>query len=116
MENAETIINDYGGKLDKLREVAGNAPGAERSLLKKFRGVGDGGVDIFFREVQLVWEEVFPFADKKALKAARLLGLRGHPRALAELCDNDKTTYVRLIAGLVRIELTKSFHEFQPAL
>lgn len=116
MDDAATIINDYGGKFDKLREVAGNEPGAERALLKKFRGVGDGGVDIFFREVQLVWDEVFPFADKKALKAARLVGLREHPRALAELCGNDKTTYVRLVAGLVRIELAKSFHEFKPTL
>lgn len=29
---------------------------------------------------QLVWDELFPFADKKALKAARLVGLKEHPQ------------------------------------
>lgn len=29
---------------------------------------------------QLVWDEIYPFADKKALKAARLVGFREHPK------------------------------------
>lgn len=98
--------------MEALRDVAAKVPAQERALLKKFRGVGDGGVDIFFREVQLIWDEVYPFADKKALKAARLVGLREHPQALAALCGNERAKYVRLIAALVRIELTKSFKEF----
>lgn len=28
----------------------------------------------------MAWEELFPFADKKSLKAARLVGLREHPQ------------------------------------
>ena len=90
-------------------------PKQERILLKRFYGVGDGGVDIFFREIQLVWDEIFPFADKKALRAARLIGIRHvdcHPQALANLCGNDRTKYVKLIASLVRIELSNTFHEF----
>jgi len=31
-------------------------------------------------QVQQAWEEAFPFADKKALKAARLVGLKEHPQ------------------------------------
>lgn len=58
-----------------------------------------------------MWEELFPFADKKALKAARLVGLREHPQSLAALCGHDKQ-YVRLVAALVRIELSKTFSEY----
>ncbi len=28
----------------------------------------------------MAWEELYPFADKKSLKAARLMGLREHPQ------------------------------------
>ena len=38
-------------------------------------GVGDVGADIFLREVQVAWTEVAPFADERALGAARDLGL-----------------------------------------
>lgn len=72
---------------------------------------GDGALDIFFREVQLAWEELYPFADKKALKAARLVGLPGSPQTLAAVCG-DRQRYVRLIAALVRIELSKTHHEY----
>ena len=33
-------------------------------------------------QVQQAWEEAFPFADKKALKAARLVGLKEHPQVI----------------------------------
>lgn len=113
VDNAKLLVDEYQGDFNHLRDSAGRTPKQERVLLKKFSGVGDGGVDIFFREVQLVWDEIFPFADKKALRAARLVGLReGSPHALAALCGNDRTKYVKLIASLVRIELTNTFHEF----
>ena len=36
-----------------------------------------------------------------------------HPlvQVLSELCGGDRLTYVRLIAGLVRMELSKSYHD-----
>ncbi len=62
-------------------------PLQERALLKKLKGTGDGAVDIYFRQAQVVWEELFPFGDKKALKAARLVGLKEHPQVGASgLC------------------------------
>jgi hypothetical protein len=111
-ENAGRVMKDFNGDLSRLREVAGRDMEQERSMLKKYRGVGDGGVDIFFREVQLIWDEVYPFADKKALKAARLVGLNEHPHTLASLCSNDRGKYVRLTAALVRIEVAKTFADF----
>lgn len=112
LDDARMVLSDYGGDLNGLRAAASAAPAQERALLKKFKGIGDGGVDIFFREAQLVWTELFPFADKKALKAARLVGLPAHPTALADLCAHDATRYVRLIAALVRVELAKAYTEF----
>ena len=110
--DAKALVEEHSGDLGQVREAAQRTPAIERALLKKYRGVGDGLVDIFFREVQLVWPEVFPFADKKALKAARLVSLPPHPQALAALCGNDKHKYVRLIAALVHIELSKTFSDY----
>ena len=98
--------------MNRLRETAGRDPANVRAALKRLRGVGDGGVDIFFREAQLAWGELFPFADKKALKAARLLGLTAHPGALAALCGGDRAKFVRLCAALVRVETGKAWGDF----
>ncbi|KFM26992.1 hypothetical protein F751_2248 [Auxenochlorella protothecoides] len=113
VDDAHLLLTHYKGDFGKLRDAAGRDPAQERLLLKKFKGIGDGGVDIFFREAQLVWDEIYPFADKKALKAARLVGFREHPKVLAELCQNDIPTFVRLVAALVRMELSKSYNDVQ---
>src|SRR6266536_2852789 len=63
------------------------------------------GVDIFFREVQVAWEELFPFADRRALEQAERLGLPGDARALAR--GHDRRTFARLVAALVRSALAK---------
>jgi hypothetical protein len=34
----------------------------------------------FDAQAQVVWEELFPFADRKALRASRLMGLKEHPQ------------------------------------
>ena len=60
---------------------------------------------IFLREVQAVWPEVYPFADPKALSAARALGLPGDAQDLAELVPPGDFT--RLVAALVRSGLAK---------
>lgn len=38
---------------------------------------------------QLVWEELAPFADKKALKAARLLDIRAPPKVYVVVRTED---------------------------
>ena len=59
-----------------------------------------------------VWKELFPFADKKTLKAARLVGLREEPQALVNACGGDAEKYVRLLSALCRIELSKAWGDF----
>lgn len=112
VENGRQVMIDFpNGDINLLRQAANKSPDVERSMIKKFKGVGDGAADIFFREAQLAWPELYPMAvDKKSLKAARLVGLKEDPRWLAELCGNDKAKYVRLIAALVRIDLSRSYN------
>lgn len=64
-------------------------------------------VNIFCREAQEVWEEQFPFADDRSLKLAAEHGLPDNAAKLAELVDNDRHKFVRLLAALIRSNLRK---------
>ena len=105
---AEELVERYGGDLRKLRQEAERDPERERKLLKRFKGLGDVGVDIFFREVQVCWDELRPFADRRALDAARRLELGGDVKALARAADGELP---RLLAALVRTELEDDYDE-----
>lgn len=102
-DTSQLIVDRYDGDLSKLREAAGRDPARERKLLKELKGIGDVGVDIFFREVQEIWDEVFPFIDKRASASAKQLGLPTDANALSKLVD--KRDFPRLVAALVRAQL-----------
>lgn len=104
-QTAELLLERYGGDLRRLRETAEREPQQERALLKEFKGLGDVGVDIFFREVQAVWRELFPFADRRSLQAARKLKLGKDAHALAQLVS--RRDFPKLVAALVRVGLAK---------
>jgi hypothetical protein len=99
----ELLLDRYRGDLRRLRAEAGQDPKRERQLLKVVKGLGEVGVDIFFREAQVAWEELFPFVDRRAAQAARRLGLDADPEALAG--DLDPEAFARLMAALVRTRL-----------
>ncbi len=103
------LLDRYRGDLRELREQAGRDPGRERILLKQVKGIGDVGADIFFREVQVVWDELYPYADQRALDAARQLGLGGEIAKLADGGDHER--FARLVAGLVRVRLARDYDE-----
>jgi hypothetical protein len=103
----EHLLERYRGDLRRLREEAERDPKAERRLLKEFKGLGDVGVDIFFREAQVAWEELFPFADRRVLDAAGRLKLPKDPAKLAELVG--RKDYPRLVAALVRVGLDDDY-------
>ena len=106
-ETAEALRDTYQGDLRKLREAADEDPKEMRRLLKAFQGLGDTGVDIFFREAQVAWPELRPFADKKALQAAEKLGL---PKTAKGLADRvSEAEFPRLVAALVRTDLAKDY-------
>ena len=110
-DTSRLLLDEYGGDLRRLREDAGRDPARERELLKDFKGIGDVGVDIFFREVQTVWSELVPFADRRALEAAAGLGLPRDPRALSELATGRD--FPRLVAALVRTRLARDYDRIQ---
>lgn len=107
-ELAEHLLDRWDGDLRKLREEAGRDPPAERRLLEEAKGLGDVGVDIFFREVQLAWQEISPFADRRSLDAAGRLRLPKDPAKLRDLAGGP-TAFVRLLAALIRTELDDDY-------
>lgn len=104
---AALLVERYGGDLRALRRAAGGDGDDIRARLKAFKGIGDAGADIFRREVQGAWEELYPFADGKALDAAARLGLPDSAAGLAAL--TDKTGFPRLLAALVRTDLARDY-------
>jgi len=102
-DTAELLEQDYDGDLRKLRDAADRDPKAERAAVMACKGIGEVGADIFLREMQAVWPENHPFADGKALAAAKRLGLPETAEDLAALVDRKQ--FPTLIAALVRAEL-----------
>jgi endonuclease III len=103
------VLHAYGGDLARLREAAHHDPSEERSRLREFVGVGPVGADIFLREAQLVWDELRPYVDSRALSTARELGLSDDPAELAALVPAAEVA--RLVAALVRARLNHDVDE-----
>jgi endonuclease III len=96
---ATAVRDDYGGDLRKL--ATGEVKSTIR-LLKQFKGIGDTGADIFLREVQHVWPWARPYFDKRAVTAARQLGLPADPEKLGALARGKAAEFS---AALVRVSL-----------
>ncbi len=112
-DTCEILLDRYRGDLRRLREEAEREPKRERSLLKELKGIGDVGVDIFFRETQSAWEELRPFADRRALDAAKRLNLGKDAEALADLVSERDLP--RLAVALVRTELADDYDAVRKA-
>jgi endonuclease III len=107
------LVERYHGDLRRLREEAGRDPATERARLDEFKGVGEVGVDIFFREAQRAWPELYPFADRRTLDVAEELGLGSNARSLARLAHGDR--FVRLVHALVQTHLEGTEREIVDA-
>jgi len=110
-ETAVLLLDRYRGDLRRLREEADHEPATERRLLQLCKGMGDVGVDIFFREVQCSWTEIYPFADRRALGAAGRLGLGADAAALARWASG--ADFVRLVVGLVRLDIERAYDDLE---
>jgi endonuclease III len=105
-ETADLVLDRYRGDLRRLRKAADRDPAAERRLVMEFPGIGPTSADIFFREVQGAWPELYPFADRRVLAVARTLGLGSDARTVARAVDRPDV--VRLVDGLVRTGLDRA--------
>ncbi|MEV5509669.1 endonuclease [Streptomyces orinoci] len=108
-DGAELLLDRYGGDVRRMRERAEGDAGRLSALLRELPGIGPAGADIFLREVQGVWPEVFPRIDGKALQGAERLGLPGDPAALAKLVKREQAA--AFAAALVRAALDKEVAE-----
>ena len=99
---ATALRDDYGGDLRELAAAGHQDVNTVTSLLKRFKGIGDTGADIFLREVQDVWTWVRPHFDQRATAAARDIGLPADPAALSALAPRKAA---KLAAALVRVSL-----------
>ncbi|HEX2772494.1 MAG TPA: hypothetical protein VHN18_08710 [Micromonosporaceae bacterium] len=111
---ALTVGEKYRGDLRRLRTESRQDPHRIRALLVALPAVDDEVVDLFFREVQAIWPEVAPCADRRALTAARRLGLGRSPADLAALAGGRESERLAwLVGALARVELEKRYGEFR---
>ena len=108
-EDANFLLDQYGGDLRRLRERAGRDPAEEHRLIQEFKGIGPVGGDIFCREMQIVWQELYPFADALALNTAKQLKLGDSAQSLSALVGRDD--FPRLVAALVRTHLAGDYDD-----
>lgn len=107
-ETAQHVNEHYDGDLRKLRKTAQDEGVAVSKLLTQFKGIGAVGADIFLREVQSVWSDIYPFADERILKIATDLGLPQSVDKLSELCSQQD--FPRLTAALMQVKLKREQH------
>lgn len=111
---ARAVAQRYGGDLRRLRTQAGQDRAKERRLLIALPGVDDRAVDLFFREVQSPWREVAPFADQRALGAARKLGLARSAEELADVIHGVRSEKIAwLVGALVRTDLENTYDQIR---
>ncbi len=89
-------------------------PVAQRRALTELPGVDDAAVEVFFREVQVIWPETGPFADRRALRAADRLGLAGDVTELAALTGDEPERLPWLAGALARVDVDNSYDEVRP--
>jgi hypothetical protein len=108
-EGAELLRVEYSDDLRRLRDRADRDPGRIRELLTEFPRLGPVGAEIFCRDAQIVWPELRPTLDGKALDGAKRLGL---PTAAADLAGLvPPSQLARLASALVRVALDSSLAE-----
>ncbi len=112
-ETAELLLDRYRGDLRRLRDAASRDPRREKKLLTAFSGIGGTGADIFLREVQVAWDEAYPYADARVLRAARRLQLGQSSRDLARLVR--RRDFARFAAALLRVDLEKAYDAVREA-
>ncbi|GAB7349271.1 hypothetical protein MBLNU459_g8419t1 [Dothideomycetes sp. NU459] len=90
---AEVVATKFGKDdtdtgLEKLRDEANKGWDSERDLLQaNIKGLGKAGLDIFFRRVQWLWTEAFPFVDERTARGLDKLGLPKNPDQLVKTLD-----------------------------
>ncbi|KAK3678604.1 hypothetical protein LTR78_001902 [Recurvomyces mirabilis] len=82
-----TTSNDKEGtEMQKVRDDCNRDVDKERQYLKdNIKGLGNTGLDIFFRRVQWLWDAGYPFVDNRTMQSLHKLGLPDEGEELHEL-------------------------------
>ncbi|SEC23618.1 hypothetical protein SAMN04489844_1928 [Nocardioides exalbidus] len=99
-KNADFLLTRHHGDLRRIRPGRDGSVDDLVAALTDFPRIGPTGAGIFCREVQVVWPEVGPYFDDRALGSARELGLPADPERLASLAPRGRVA--DLAAALVR--------------
>jgi hypothetical protein len=102
-ETAEWADTRWKGDLRKLRDAAKDADGVLGEL-QDAKGLGPLGASIFAREVQLVWDVLYPRFDGPGTRTAGDLGLPGDAAELRDMAGS-RERFVRLVSALTRVAL-----------
>ncbi|KAK5113221.1 hypothetical protein LTR62_003557 [Meristemomyces frigidus] len=79
-----------GTQLQRVRDDCDREVPKERQYLKKsIKGLGETGLDIFFRRVQWLWDAGYPFVDGKSVESLRKLDLPKDGRELHALIEQN---------------------------
>lgn len=85
---AEGVEDEEGKEMQKVRSDCSHDAEKEREYIKSsIKGVGKTGMDIFFRRVQWMWEEAFPFVDERTMSSLHKLGLPEDSEELVKVLD-----------------------------
>lgn len=101
-EAAGLLVERWQGDLRTLRDEASRDPKRIRKLLTEFKGMGPVGADIFLREVQAVWPDVAPYADRRVTQGAKKVGLPPSADELSELVGSPREL-ARLTSALIQV-------------
>ncbi|MBQ1106043.1 endonuclease [Streptomyces anulatus] len=108
-EGAQLVLDVWKGDLRRLRAEADGDGEVVRAGLRRVRGIGPAGADIFVREVQNLWPETGFWVGAKGLQGAERLGLPTSPDTLAEVArGRDRAAFA---AALVRAALDREVSE-----
>ncbi|MCJ1332084.1 hypothetical protein MMC10_008776 [Thelotrema lepadinum] len=76
--------------LEGVREAARKDMDEESDLLtNSIKGIGKTGMSIFFRRIQWLWPECYPYVDERTEKALIELGLPPEPEELRKLVEEN---------------------------
>ncbi len=104
-DGARRLLDVHGGDLRRIKPKPGSDIRQLRAALRDFPRIGETGAHIFCREVQVVWPEVRPYFDRRALSTAGRLGLPTDPDRLAGTVG--EADLGRLSAALIRAGLDR---------
>ncbi|KAK0286918.1 hypothetical protein LTR35_004387 [Friedmanniomyces endolithicus] len=88
MEKFTSGDDEEGSRMQRVREECEGDVARERGYMQKsVKGLGKTGLSIFFRRVQWLWDESYPFIDDRTVESLRKLGLPEDGEELRELIE-----------------------------